>query len=116
MDNPTMKTAATTTMNPMTREDLAAMVAKLKPMPRDVFLYPGPIDRFLADLAASGVEIRGPAVPDPGAPLLPFDLPPIGGLECWEIGGNVWVSGRYHDVEDARDGKIPFKWLRPGPG
>jgi hypothetical protein len=120
MDDPTMKTAATVTMNPVTRDSLAATVAELKarlgPMPRDVFLYPGPIDRFLADLAASGVEIRGPEVAPPGAVPSPFGLPPIGSLEFWEIGGNVWVAGRYRDVEDARDGKIPFKWLRPGPG
>jgi hypothetical protein len=116
MDDPTMKTAATTTMNPMTHEDLAATVAGLKPMPRDVFLYPGPIDRFKADLAASGVEVRSNAIAPPGVPQLPFGLPPIGGLQYWLIGGNVWVAGDYRDVEDARDGKIPFKWLKPGPG
>jgi hypothetical protein len=118
MDNWT--TAATATMNPMTREDLAATVAELKArlgsMPRDVFLYPGPLVRFLADLAASGVEVRGNAIAPPGVPQLPFGLPPIGSLEFWQIGGNVWVAGDYRDIEDARDGKIPFKWLRPGPG
>jgi hypothetical protein len=122
MDDPTMKTAATTTMNPMTREDLVTMVARFKPMPRDVFLYPGSMDRFKVDLAASGVEIRGPEVAPQGLYLT--DLHSIGslkcwevsGLECWEIDGQVWIAGSYRDFKDARDGKIPVKLLKPGPG
>jgi hypothetical protein len=112
MDNWT--TISTPPPAPLMDGEIAELKARLGPMPRDVFLYPGPMDAFKADLAASGVEMRSNAIVPPGVPPLPFGLPPIGSLEFWEIGGNVWVAGRYRDVEDARDGKIPFKWLKPG--
>jgi hypothetical protein len=114
MDNWT--TAATTT-NPVTRESLDAAIAefeaKFGPRSRDVFVYPGSMDAFKADLAASGVEVRGNAIEVPGIVPVPFSLHPFGSLQCWEVGGNVWIAGNHRDVEDARIGKIPFKWLRP---
>jgi hypothetical protein len=122
---PPMDNWTTTSMAPpvpLTADGIAELKAKLGPMPRDVFLYPGPMDRFLADLAASGVEIRGPEVAPQGLYLT--DLHSIGslkcwevsGLECWEVDGQVWIAGSYRDFRDARDGKIPVKLLRPGPG
>jgi hypothetical protein len=113
---PPMDNWTTTSMAPpvpLTADGIAELKAKLGPMPRDVFLYPGPIARLLADLEASGVEIRGPAVPDPSVPPAPFGLPPLGGLECWEVDGQVWIAGSYRDFKDARNGKIPVKLLRP---
>jgi hypothetical protein len=97
---------------------MAELKAKLETRSRDVFVYPGPIDAFKADLAASGVEMRDPAVRvfHGARALAPFGLSSIGGLECWEVDGQVWVAGSYRDFRDARHGKIPVKWLRPGPG
>jgi hypothetical protein len=115
MDN--WMTTSTPPSASLTHESLTATVAELKarlgPRSRDVFLYPGPMDAFKADLEASGVEIRGPEVTPPGDPPVPFGLPLFGGLECWEIGGQVWIAGSYRDFRDARDGKIPVKLLRP---
>jgi hypothetical protein len=113
MDNWTTN-AASPPPAPLTDAAIAELKAKLGPMPRDVFLYPGPIGRLLADLEASGVEIRGPAVPDPAVPPIPFGLPPLGGLDFYEVDGMVWIAGSYRDFKDARNGKIPVKLLRPG--
>jgi hypothetical protein len=113
----TATTAASTTYDGLTAT-MAELRARLESMPRDVFVYPGPIDAFKADLAASGVEMRDPAVRvfhGARAPA-PFGLSSIGGLECWEVDGQVWVAGSYRDFRDARDGKIPVKLLKPGPG
>jgi hypothetical protein len=118
MDDNSMYTASTPPTTPATMTALAATVAelkaKVKPMPRDVFVYPGPMDAFKAVLAASGVEVCGEVAP-PGAVSFPFGLRPIGDLECYEVDGEVWIAGSYRDFQDARDGKIPFKWLKPGP-
>jgi hypothetical protein len=113
MDN-WMTTTSTTPPAPLTDAAIAELKAKLGPMPRDVFLYPGPIGRFLADLEASGVEIRGVEIQDPGVPPTPFGLPPIGGLECWEVDGQVWIAGSVRDLRYAREGRIPVKPLRSG--
>jgi hypothetical protein len=111
MSDWTTNTASTATTASVTYESLVATIAKLKPMPRDVFVYPGSIGEFQADLAASGVEMRGPAVTDPGAAPAPFGLHPIGSLGYWEVDGEVWIAGSYRDFRDARDGKIPVTRL-----
>jgi hypothetical protein len=113
MDN-WMTTTSTTPPAPLTDAAIAELKAKLGPMPRDVFLYPGPIGRFLADLEASGVEVRGDEITLPGAAPLPLGLRPLGGLECWEVDSMVWIAGSYRDFKDARNDKIPVKLLRPG--
>jgi hypothetical protein len=106
------------TTAPPTYDGLTAAIAELKAelasRSRDVFVYPGSIDAFKADLEASGIEIRGTVVMVSGVALFPYGLCPVGSLECCEIDGQVWVAGSPWDFQDARNGKIPVKLLRPG--
>src|SRR6266403_4075059 len=91
--------AAFANTSSVTLESLAATMAKLKPLPRDVFVFPGNMGQFKALLEANGVKVVGDTLVDPSP--YPLPVPPIlSGLECWEIEGEVWVARSYRDVED----------------
>lgn len=95
----------------VTLDGLVATMKKLKPPPRDVFVFGGTMTEFKAALDANGVEVQAEAPADLGMPCSPFGttFPPLFSLGCYEVNGEVWVATNYRDVEDAMAGKLPFQ-------
>jgi hypothetical protein len=86
------------------RETIAVM-AKLPPLPREVFRFDGTLEEFRSALARLGVTEATPAV---FPPLSGLTFPPLGSLEVHEIDGRCWIAPDYRDIKAARAGMRPF--------
>lgn len=88
-----------------------AILAKLPPLPRDVFRFDGTLEEFKVAWAKQGVT-EAPAAAFP--PLGGLTFPPLGGLEIHEIGGRCWIGPDIRSIREAMGRERPFTVIGGG--
>jgi hypothetical protein len=92
-------------------KEVVGDMAKLPPLPRDVFRFDGTLEEFKIALAQQGVT-EAPAAVFP--PLGGLAFPPLGSFVVHEIDRRCWIAPNYRDIEAARAGLIPFAVIGGG--